>query len=294
MIRTLVKYITVLFAVAATLPAASQQYAEPANAFWQNEYCINPTVPYTARIAPTEGEVSVLFDISAAGKPGNVRVTSAKAANGEERFASAFAKSVERVLKRWEYFAYIHDGVEAPRFDVPLRFNFVKHGTNVDALDGEQHCVTSLLPEPPSHAGDPNDPLVNLARCQPPSMPVLADREKLSAQVSVTFDVTGEGKLNNVSLAPDRQEDSFSKEALRVLNKWRYNPFLIAGTSVERTNLAMNFSFGDRVKGQGKFACNHAPFGSSRKLSAAGKSKRCTIRFNDGVPTPSKACYRRD
>ncbi len=283
-----------MFAVAVTPSATSQQNVEPANAFWQNAYCINPSVPYIVRRAPTEGEVAVLFDISAAGKPGNFRVTSAKAANGDERFANAFAKSVERGLKRWEYFAYISEGVEAPRFDVPLTFNYVEHGTNVDALDGEQRCVTSLLPEPPSHAGDPNDPLVNLARCQPPSMPARADREKLSSQVSVTFDVTEEGKLNNVSLAPDRQEDSFSKEALRALKRWRYNPFLNVGTPIERTNLALDFTFGDQVEGLGKLACNHAAFGSSRKLGVTGTSKRCEIRFNNGVPVPSKACYQKD
>jgi len=291
--RTAVLYVSGMLA-AVTPPASSQQDAEPANAFWQNEYCINPRVPYIVRRAPTEGEVSVLFDISATGKPENSRITSAKAANGEERFAKAFAKSVQSVLKRWEYFAYINEGVEAPRVDVPLRFSFVKHGTNLDTLDAEQRCVTSLLPEPPSHAGDPKDPLVNLARCRPPSMPTRADKKEISSQVSVTFDVTDQGKLGNVSLAPGQPEDSFSKEVLQALKMWRYTPFMKAGKPIERANLALNFTFGGQVERQEQVACNHAAFGSSRKLGASGTLKRCEIRFNNGVPVPSKACYQKN
>jgi len=291
--RISVLYLSLMLA-AVTPPAISQQDAEPTNAFWQNEYCINPRVPYIVRRAPTEGEVSVLFDISATGKPKNSRIISAKAANGEERFASAFARSVQSVLKRWEYFAYINEGIEAPRIDVPLRFSFVEHGTDLDALDAEQRCVTSLLPEPPSHAGDPKDPMVNLARCQPPSMPARADKKKTSSQVTVTFDITKKGKLSNISLAPDQSEDDFSKEVLRALKKWRYTPFMKAGKPVERTNLAMDFTFGDQDERQDQVACNHAAFGSSRKLGGIGTSKRCEIRFNDGVPVPSKACYQKN
>ena len=273
-------------------PVLAQTDAEPQNGFWQNQYCINPSVPHMARLKPTEGEVSVLFDISAAGKPENIRIAAASSAKGGDRFAGAFARSVTQALERWEYFAYINEGVEAPRADVGLIFNFVAPGTNAKALSGNS-CVTSVLPVPPSSAGDPSDPFVNLARCMPPFMPRGADKNQVSSQVNLIFSVTPKGKLTNVSLAPGQEENNFYKEARRALKGWRYNPFLKQGKPIARENIMLAVTFGNQPDGKVP-ACKHAPFGNSLKLNAARESKRCQVKFNDGVPVTNKECYQKD
>jgi len=272
-------------------PANAQNDAQPHNGFWQNEYCVNPSVPYMVRQSPAEGEVSVLFDITADGKPENIRVAEASSASGGDRFAEAFAKSTTRAVKRWEYFAYINEGVEAPRFDVALTFNFVEAVADAPTADDDANCVISVLPEPPSSAGDPGDPFASLARCMPPQMPRQADEKKASSVVKVTFNVTPEGKITDLLLAPGQAENSFSKEARRALRQWRYKPFLKAGVPVARQNLLLGVTFGEQAEGAG-LSCGHAPFGSSVKFNTAAQFKKCEVKFNDGVPVPSKECYQ--
>ncbi|WP_262693135.1 energy transducer TonB [Kordiimonas aquimaris] len=274
-------------------PVTAQEGADIQNPFWQNEYCVNPTAPYAAKLNPTAGKVSVLFDITADGRPENIRIVSASAEEGGERVANALARSAARALKKWEYFAYIQNSVESPRFDVPLTFNYVDHDTDVSDLTDDERCTTSMMPEPPSHAGDPTDAFVNLAQCMAPNMPLKADRENVSGQVTLTFDVNAKGRLKNVTLAPNEEESSFSAEAKRALKQWRYRPFLKAGKSIERKSLSVSFEFGGATEEIELGSCNHAPFGTSRKLNAVSKSQQCRISFSyDGVPEPSKECIR--
>ena len=273
-------------------PILAQQDAETQNPFWQNEYCVNPSAPYAARLNPTSGQVSVRFDITAEGKPENIRITETSATEGGKRVAGALARSATRALKRWEYFAYIQGDIEAPRFDVSLTFNYVDHDTDVSDLTDNQRCVTSVMPEPPSHSGDPADAYVNLAQCMTPNMPTKADREGRSGQASVTFNITKKGKLTNIVLADGQQKDEFAEEALRALKQWRYEPFMKAGKPIEREKVSVDFVFGDAGPDSEEISCTHAPLGTSRKMKALNQSPQCKISWNDGVPVPSKGCIK--
>lgn len=284
-----------LLIVVAILPqsVAAQEDAETQDPFWQNEYCVNPTAPYIARLDPTTGVVSVLFDITAGGKPDNVRIVEAIAADGDRRVVNALAKSTANTLKRWEYFAYIKDDKEAPRFDVPLTFNYVAHDAEISDLTNNQLCVTSVMPEPPSNEGDPSDPYVNLAQCVVPNMPLLANKAKTSGRVTLTYDVNAKGQLKNIALGPEEKESDFSREASRALKKWRYKPFLTVGEPIGRHNLSLDFEFGEATTVTDKVSCTHAPFGPGFTLSTVNASETCRVYFtHENMPKPSKGCFK--
>lgn len=274
--------------------AAAQSDALPNDPFWQNAYCINPGIPRSAKLNPTEGFAILLFDVTAEGKTTNIRVTSSGSADpSNTRLASDFGKAARQALRRWEYFAYIKDGVEAPRHDVPIRFDFVED-TGATRPSREKGCMTSKLPEPPSHAGDPTLPLVNIARCWRPNIPARADKEMRTAQASLNFDVDNQGNVVNAQAAENQEDNDYTRAALRALKKWKYHPFLKAGEPITRPNLALTFTFGGADNSEGTSSCHHAPFGSAAlAFKTANPASRCTIRFDtDGVPQPSRGCRR--
>lgn len=283
----------IIFAALGWVPAAyAQSGAQPTDPFWQNAYCINPTSPRSVKLKPTEGFATLLFDITAEGDTTNIRIISTGSADpSNKRMAADFGRAAKQALRRWEYFAYIKDGVEAPRKDVPVRFDFVADA-GPSKPSREKGCITSVLPEPPSHAGDPTLPLVNIARCWQPNIPASADKQGRSAEVLLDFDIDTKGNVVDPRLHPSQDENEFTRAALRVLKKWKYHPFLKAGEPIERPDLTLAFTFGNADDIDGKSSCRHAPFGGTAlTFKAVDPSKRCHIRFDvEGLPEPSKGC----
>lgn len=276
-------------------PVVAQPDAKPADPMWQNSYCINPSIPRSVKLKPTEGFATLLFDVTADGRTTNVRITSAGSDDlSNERFANDFGNAARQAVKRWEYFAYIKDGVEAPRQDVPIRFDFVEDTGSDDRLSREESCVTSYLPEPPSHKGDPTLPLVNIARCRTPNIPASADRQGQSAQVMLEFDVDTAGNVVEPRLPETQESNEFTKAALRALSKWKYHPFLKAGEPISRPNLTLAFTFGEADDIEGKSSCRHAPFGSvPLKFNTQGGSELCVMKFDvTGMPQLSRGCWK--
>ncbi|MBO6504138.1 MAG: TonB family protein [Kordiimonadaceae bacterium] len=276
-------------------PIAAQPDAKPADPFWQNSYCINPGIPRSAKLKPTQGFATLLFDVTAEGKTTNIRVTSSGSADpSNDRMAGDFGRTARQALRQWTYFAYIKDGVEAPRQDVPIRFDFVEDTGSESRLPRDESCVTSYLPEPPSHHGDPTLPLVNIARCWQPNIPASADRQLQSAAVLLEFDVDTKGNVMDARTAENQEENEFTRAALKALKKWKYHPFLKVGEPISRPNLSLAFTFGETEYTERKSSCHHAPFGSAvLTFKTVDQSKRCHIRFDvDGRPDPSKGCRR--
>lgn len=284
-----------VFAILLLLPLLpnavwGQEDADTQNPFWQNEYCINPSVPYSARLNPREGSASLLFDITADGKPNNIRVVSVTAADGDKKLADDFGRDAKKSLKRWEYFAYIKDDQEAPRFDVPITFKFVDKTDDLGRAAGHERCLSSTLPEPPSHAGDPRDPLVNLAQCQIPNIPLAADKQKISGKVALVYNIKKNGQLADIRLADAQEDNPFAREAMRAIKQWRYKPYLDAGKKTARPDVTVEFAFGD-IDESNQISCTQAPFGTSRTISVTPNASLCKITYNNGVPVPSKGCY---
>lgn len=266
--------------------ASAQEDARPQDAYWQNAYCINPRIPMRVRRNQTAGTVSLLFDITADGRPTNIRVIAAKA-DGDNFAEAALARNAEKALQEWEYFAYIKDGVEAPRSNIEVTFRFLKSDARPAELSGVEACTTSMLPAPPSHAGDPRDPLVNLARCWRPSMPYLADQAKQSAVVEVRFNVDEAGTIQDIRLAPAQERNAYAEQALSALSKWKYHPFMRLGEPVTRVDLALEISFGEPPAPGMENACSHAPFGSS----VSSPEKKCSITIDHkGEAESSPSC----
>lgn len=275
-------------------PVVAQPDAKPADPMWQNSYCINPSIPRSVKLKPTEGFATLLFDVTADGRTTNIRITSTGSADpSNKRMARDFGQAAKQAVRRWEYFAYIKEGVEAPRTDVPIRFDFVEDA-GAGRPSREEGCVTSVLPEPPSHEGDPTLPLVNIARCWQPNIPASADRKLQSAEVMLEFDVDTDGNVVDPRVARTQEENEFTKSALRALQKWKYHPFLEAGEPISRPNLTLAFTFGDADNIEGKSSCRHAPFGSAAlTFKTVDRSTRCHIRFDvEGRPEPSKGCWK--
>lgn len=275
-------------------PAVAQEDAEPQDPFWQNAYCINPRAPMSVRRSPTDGEVSLIFDITAEGKPENIRVTAQQAdADETGRLAAAFARSAQNALQRWEYYAYMKGDIESAREDVPITFQFQRSVTDARNLPREQACLTGLVPAGPTHAGDPTDPLNNLKRCWRVRMPRPADREGRSARINVTFDVAENGDVENIRLADSQEENNFTKQVLTSLRKWKYHTFLKDGEPIARNNLTLDFIFGDFSIPDNNKRCHHAPFGSSHTGDDVRKKEKCEITFEiEGVPRLSAGCYK--
>lgn len=258
-------------------PVSAQNDANPQNALWQNAYCINPAVPFGMRNGGTEGIVSVVFDISAAGKPENIRVTNVSTEKGAKNTApKALANSAIRAIGKWKYFAFIEDGQEAARRDVTLTFRFIQKSA-VGTMTREESCTTGILPDRPSHKGDPTDPLVNLARCMRPYMPRMADANKTSAKVGVTFNIDEDGQLEDIQLLPNSTQDNFAAAALRAVRTWKYHPFLSGGEPIARSDMALDITFGKGLKREGTEICTHAPFSTSSQKQQDPDATKCEV-----------------
>ena len=161
----------------------------------------------------------------------------------------------------------------------------------------EKACTTSLLPEPPSHVGDPTDALVNLARCWVPNVPISAELQKLSGSAALRFDVDKDGNVQNIKLPEGSDGDPFVKEAEKALKKWRYHPYLDAGQPLARSGILANFSFGeapDLGKKGRKASCLHSEFGHRPTIGVLAPVNQCVIKYGaDAVPKPSKGCRKK-
>ncbi len=287
----------VLFLLTMSVPSAqafAQEDAEPHDPFWQNAYCINPRAPMSVRRSPTDGNVSLLFDISATGRPENIRVTAQQADDDKTgRLAAAMARSAKNALHRWEYFAYIKEGTEAARSDVSVTFHFRQSEQETNDLSREQTCLTGLVPVGPTHAGDSADPLINLKRCWRIRMPRQEDIEAKSARINVTFDVAKNGDVGNIRFADAQEENNFTKQVFSTLEKWKYHAFLVDGEPIARENLSLDFTFGDFPTPGGDKLCHHAPFGSSPTKGKTQRTEACKVTFDyDNVPQISRGCYK--
>ncbi|MGB0936711.1 MAG: energy transducer TonB [Colwellia sp.] len=56
-----------------------------------------------------------------------------------------------------------------------------------------------------------------------PKYPVLAAREGVEGYVTLSFDVTKAGTVDNIKVVSSLPEGTFEKEAINALKKWRYN-----------------------------------------------------------------------
>jgi hypothetical protein len=256
---------------------------------WLNAYCVNPRVPFIIARKPVEAAVTISFDITADGKTQNIKLIDAwelpaerthnvSTANGHADtdddkggqsnkgpalapdIAEVFLNSIQKTMRRWEYFAYLIDGEERPRSNVEQTFTF--RYQNPD-LQENQSCATSFLPDAPSHTGNPQDGLYNVKLCSAPYMPRKAERKQISEAVSFTYSITKGGKIINLERTTEADK-MFVRAAERAIKTWTYHPFQQNGQPIKRNDVSTTIYFGALPEDAVINKCSFSAFGSEQ------------------------------
>jgi bla regulator protein blaR1 len=99
-----------------------------------------------------------------------------------------------------------------------------QHGLSKTVVAGTMALViaTTLLLQQPVLAGsNKTQPLAPVVRIEP-RYPVTAAKQGISGFVRMTFDVNGNGEVENVKVVKSSPKEIFDKEAVVALQKWRY------------------------------------------------------------------------
>ncbi|WP_160328608.1 energy transducer TonB [Kordiimonas lacus] len=242
-----------IVAMSVSASAMADEPQRPLDPMWQNSACVNPMMPRLVIKKRLTGHTSALFDITDDGKVKNIRITDSEP-------KGAMDGAVKRALKRWSYFLYFEDGYAAPRKDVPITFTFGE--------GGDATCTHIPLPELPSTAGDPVDPYVQLKQCTMLVMQQKEARKEISGSVTLRYDISKDGKVENIQVVKSTPEGVFDDNAQRALERWKYHEFKIAGEPIERPDMQVDFFFGALPDGASDNRCGYAPWDATNVITA--------------------------
>jgi len=246
----------------------------PQDPMWQNSVCVNPVLPRIVVKKRLTGHTSALFDITAEGEVENIRITDSDP-------KGVMDGATKRALRRWSYFLHFEDGYATPRKDVPITFTFGE--------EGETTCRHIPLPEQPSTAGDPSDPYIQLKQCTMLVMQQKEARDGISGKVTLGYDISKKGKVENIEILSSTPEGVFDNNAERALARWKYHQFEDTGEAIARSGLKVDFYYGDLPEGAPNNRCGHAPWEATNIISDMEyyqeRQKKPFIK--KGAPAPS-------
>ncbi|WP_417451819.1 TonB family protein [Kordiimonas sp.] len=242
---------TVLVVGSGMPPSQARDTPEPQNALWQLSSCTNPGMSYSVKRKRLKGSIAVLFDIRADGEVENIRIQ-------EGNHDVSMNGYVERALRRWRYFGYVRDGELAQRTDVPITFTY--------GPAPSKSCTHTSLPELPSTLGDPKNPYQSLKQCMKLIMPLKAARKKTAGHITMGYDITAGGSVENVRVITSIPEGRFDAAATDMLDDWKYSEFMVAGEAVARPNMKVDFYFGDLPAEASDDRCAFAPWDATQKM----------------------------
>lgn len=75
-----------------------------------------------------------------------------------------------------------------------------------------------------------------------PDYPMRAAERGVEGDCLVTFDVTPDGVTTNIRIM-DCSSSLFERNAIRAVERWRYQPKIVDGTAVRRTGVVTEFNF---------------------------------------------------
>lgn len=120
------------------------------------------------------------------------------------------------------------------------------------AADAPSEDMSSIMGEmpafdEPSLAGDAVSFSVSDRDAQPlvrinPDYPMRAAERGVTGDCTVTFDVTPDGVTTNIRIL-DCDSSLFERNAIRAVERWRYQPKIVEGTAVRRTGVVTEFNF---------------------------------------------------
>jgi protein TonB len=118
-----------------------------------------------------------------------------------------------------------------------------------DAPSEDMSTIMGEIPDfdSPSLTGDSVSFSVSDRDAQPlvriePDYPMRAAERGVSGDCTVTFDVTPDGITTNIQIM-DCDSSLFERNAVRAVERWRYQPKIVEGTAVRRTGVVTEFNF---------------------------------------------------
>lgn len=97
----------------------------------------------------------------------------------------------------------------------------------------------------PSFAQDytPEDGEYLLQYCKGPRMSYKVKKKRITGHVDVLFDISEDGKTNNIRIANAANSQAFNKSVIKALSAWRYYAYQNNGEIAPRQNVKLTFSF---------------------------------------------------
>lgn len=118
-----------------------------------------------------------------------------------------------------------------------------------DAPSEDMSTIMGEMPafDEPSLSGDSVSFDVSDRDAQPlvrinPDYPMRAAERGVEGVCVVTFDVTPDGITTNIRIM-DCDSSLFERNAIRAVERWRYQPKIVDGTAVRRTGVVTEFNF---------------------------------------------------
>ena len=207
-----------LFLAAIGVAAAFSAYAsdEPEEIPARPVYPKLPTYPAACEPAATDpapsASVTVVYEVTADGRPRNVRV--------RESSDPCFDDTAIAAIRNWDFEPRRVNGRRMSQEDLETTFVFI--------LEEETQAVN--FDARPKKRVPPTYP----SRC-------MRGAEDIEA-VLVTFDVTEQGETDNIEVA-DTSNDCLDKSAIEAVEQWTYRPKLVDGEPVRREGVETLITF---------------------------------------------------
>ncbi|NVJ69242.1 MAG: energy transducer TonB [Alphaproteobacteria bacterium] len=109
-------------------------------------------------------------------------------------------------------------------------------------------AVAAWLPATPAVAEEeahPQDPFWNNAACRNSSMPRSVISKRLEGHVKALFDITKDGKVENIRIVESVPNDLMDYSVTRALGRWEYFMYHKDGYPMPRKDVPVTFTFGE-------------------------------------------------
>lgn len=183
-----------------------------------------PLYPKAAFEAGLQGEVTLEFVITAEGQVQDVRVSA-------EDAESPFAGQAAEALRAWRY-KPVWDASRCLPSRVSARQTFEFLLQDGEPTVATQPTEFGPVPEPGSTGnllGLPNSDRTVPVHREAPRFPRAALLNGVSGTVIMGFAIEPDGSVSDVTVTHSKPEKMFDREALRALERWRFEPVRVDG-----------------------------------------------------------------
>ncbi len=267
------QYIFLCFLFISIIGGVSANQADiiPTDGLWNNARCSNPRFSSSVASKRIKAYADLLYDISSDGHVMNIRVK-------ESSPPGLIDKAAIKAIKRWKYFAFMDNGIEAPRKDVEITFTY---GGTPD--EGEATCTHTPWPQASSSIGHINDPYNQLRTCHTLAIPRMAAHDRVTGRVDLQFNISKQGIVRDINVVQSSQKNTFTNTSIAALRRWRYHPYIQTGKATARDNLAVTFFYGELPDKASPHPCSFASWTSGNTITQIIEKAPWTIEGMENV-----------